>query len=177
MPLRSVWVRRTELGTLTDIEAVGDRVMLAGQALWCGLYANELVLTLIDRDEPVPAVFRAYGALLSGLRNGQGQHESLRRFELALLGSLGVAPDFDRDALSGEPVRAEAWYRLDPECGFVAADSDHGTYSGKAIISVSGSAGDDPALRRQAREIMRKLIDHQLDGRTLKTRELFRSVR
>lgn len=177
VPLRSAWVRRGELGTLTDVEAVGTRVALSGQGLWCGLYANELVLTLIGRDEPVAGLFRAYSELLPGLHDGGDHHVRLRRFELALLDCLGVAPDFTCEALQGEPICPDGWYRLEPESGFLASPPDHGAYCGRAILSLAGGLEADADLRRQAREIMRVLIDHQLGGRSLKTRELFRSAR
>jgi len=181
IPLRAAWVRRGELGTLTDVEAMGSRVVLSGQALWCGLYANELILTLLGRDDPAPGLFRAYSELLPSLPMESGRHAALRRFELALLDCLGVAPDLTSEALQGAPLQPQAWYRLDPEAGFVAAAPGPGVYSGRAILSLglaSGSeSGADADVRRQAREIMRVLIDHQLDGRPLRTRELFRSVR
>jgi len=177
IPLRAAWVRRGELGTLSDVEAVGARVALSGQALWCGLYANELILTLLGRDDSVPSLFSAYGGLLPRLADEAGRHSALRLFELAVLDALGVAPDLTREAMQGEPVQPEGWYSLDPEAGFVAAAPGRGVYSGRAILSLSGAPGSDAEVRRQAREIMRVLIDHQLDGRPLKTRELFRSVR
>lgn len=196
-PLRSGWVRRGELGTLAELEAVGGRVALVGQALWCGLYANELLLTLIGRDEPAGELFDAYASLLPELLAEQTRGMALRRFELALLYSLGVAPDFAAEALQGEPIEADGLYRLDPEAGFIASAPGRGVYSGRAILSLAGAdpVSADPMianlsianlsiddsvkadLARQAREIMRALIDHQLNGRSLKTRELFRSTR
>ena len=177
IPLRAAWVRRGELGTLTDVEQTGARVALTGESLWCGLYANELVLTLLGRDDPAAMLFSAYSELLTQLAAETSRHAALRRFELALLNGLGVAPDLTREALQGEPIQPEGWYRMEPEAGFFAAAPGRGVYSGKAILSLSGEAAEEADVRRQAREIMRVLIDHQLDGRPLKTRELFRSVR
>ncbi len=177
IPLCTSWVRRGEMGTLTAIEATGSRVSLIGEALWCGLYANELILRLVGRDDPVAPMFGAYSALLMELGTDADRHAALRRFELALLDNLGVAPDLSREALQGSPIEPEGWYRLEPEAGFLPAQTGRGAYSGKAILSLTGQAEADADLRRQARQIMRVLIDHQLDGRPLKTRELFRSVR
>lgn len=173
-PLRTAWVRRGELGTLTDIEALAPRGMLGNRGLWCGLYANELLLTLVERDEPVPELFDAYAALLPELVDASSQATALRRFELALLGCLGVAPDLHNEALQGDPIRPDGDYRLEPEAGFVVAAPGHGVYSGRAILWLAGKAPIDADGRRQAREIMRTLIDQQLNGRRLKTRELFR---
>ena len=176
-PLRVTWLRRGELGTLTDIEAVGARLALAGRALWCGLYANELVLNLVDRDEPVPALTEAYAELLPRLLSETSQAEALRRFELAILRTLGVAPDLEYEALSAQPISPEGYYRLEPETGFLSADPGRGVYSGRAILGLEARTEAGVEERRQARDILRVLIDHQLNGRVLKTRELFRSMR
>lgn len=173
-PLRTSWVRRGELGTLTDIEASAARVVLSSRGLWCGLYANELLLTLVERDEPVPELFDAYSALLPELRDAGTQAAALRRFELSLLQCLGVAPDLQTEALQGNPIQSDGYYRLEPEAGFVAASPGHGVYSGRAILSLAGGSDTDAEGRRQAREIMRALIDQQLNGRPLRTRELFK---
>lgn len=176
-PLRVDWVRRGDLGTVTDLEAVDARLSLTGRALWCGLYANELVLTLIGRDDPAPVLFDAYSELLPKLTTEHSQAAALRQFELALLQCLGVVPDLERDALSGEPISPLGHYRLEPETGFLAAAPGRGVYSGRAILSLSGHSEAGADERRQTREMLRMLIDHQLDGRVLKTRELFRSAR
>lgn len=176
-PLRIAWTRRGELGTLTDIEAVGARLPLSGRALWCGLYANELLLSLVGRDEPVPGVVDAYADLLPQLAGATSQGAVLRQFELAILHNLGVAPDLEREALSAEPISPDGYYRLEPETGFVAAAPGRGVYSGRAILGLYGRVEAGVEERREARDILRVLIDHQLDGRVLKTRELFRSMR
>lgn len=176
-PLAAGWLRRGELGTLTELEPSGARVGLGGQALWCGLYANELVLALIDRDEPVPALVAEYGRCLALLADSERRHTALRRFEMALLDCLGVAPDLECEAQQGERIDPEGWYRLEPESGFVAAAAQgRGVYSGRAILALAQGDAVDGDLRRQSRQMTRVLIDHQLGGRTLKTRELFRSI-
>lgn len=176
-PLRVAWTRRGEMGTLTDIESVGARVPLSGRALWCGLYANELILSLVGRDEPVPPLSDAYSDLLPRLACESGQAEALRRFELAILCTLGVAPDLEHETLSAEPISPDGYYRLEPETGFLAAAPGRGVYSGRAILGLGGRMEPSAEERRQGRDILRMLIDHQLDGRVLKTRELFRRMR
>jgi DNA repair protein RecO (recombination protein O) len=177
VPLESEWLRRGELGTLVRLEQGGPRPALAGRALWCALYANELVLSLTGRDEALPELFLAYSDLLVTLGSNNTLGGPLRAFELALLTALGVAPDFECEAGSGQPIEPAAHYRLDPEYGFIEADeSARSVYVGAAILALGRGSPMDAAQRRQARELTRCLIDHQLDGRVLKTRELFRSM-
>ena len=177
-PLTASWVRRGELGSLSELESAGARRVLSGRSLWSALYANELLLKLLGREEPVPQAFFAYEHLLSELEQPDALAPALRRFEMSLLAALGVAPDLDFEALGGEPISANGRYRLDPEAGFhpVAAPGRQ-VYSGRAILCLAGDQAGDSALQREMRDITRVLIDHQLGGRSLKTRELFRSTR
>jgi DNA repair protein RecO (recombination protein O) len=177
VPLESEWLRRGELGTLVRLEQRGPRPILTGRALWCALYANELVLTLTGRDEALPELFSAYSDLLDTLGSDGGLAGPLRAFELALLSALGVAPDFECEAGSGQPIEPEAHYRLDPEYGFIEADgSARRVYVGAAILALGRGRPVATEHRREVRELTRCLIDHQLDGKVLKTRELFRSM-
>ena len=178
VPLEAEWTRRGEMGTLVRLEPSGQRPQLSGRSLWCGLYANELVVLLTGRDEPMPELHLAYDRLLGSLAEETRPARSLRRFELALLQALGVAPDLVCEAGSAVRVRRDGWYRLEPDAGLfpVAAPGGRHVYSGEAILSLSTEETIDSGNEREARDITRCLLDHQLDGRALKTRELFRSM-
>src|SRR5690625_7954304 len=90
---------------MTALESLEAGLALTGQALWCGFYANELVLRLLKRDEPHPEVFDAYSAALVGRAQGEkAQTLVLRRFEMDLLRGLGAAPGFRLDAQSDRPL-------------------------------------------------------------------------
>lgn len=172
--LTASWTRRGEMGTLTDLEAAGNRHVLSGRTLWCGLYANELIMKLIARDDPAPEVFVAYGDLLLRLGAGQPMANAVRRFELQVLAGIGVAPDLMHDAVTGEPIRCQSLYDLDPELGFVQTERQGaGIFSGEVILGLANGQLDEPAAARSGRHLMRQLIDHQLAGRRLETRRLF----
>ncbi len=180
MPLSFSYMQKGEMGTVRDIEALGDRVRLTGEALWCGLYANELLLHLIDRGEAVPALFADYQTLLAGLSVDEHRMPCLRRFEWSLLETLGVAPSLSHEGDQGDAIEANQRYRLEPEAGFFVAGVDRGlVVDGATIIwltePMSGSKNSE--ILKQARLITRTLIDHQLGGRSLKTREMMRAMR
>lgn len=174
VPLVASWSRRGEMGTLTSLESAGPRRVLTGRALWCGLYVNELLLRLLQRDDPHPDVFDACDIVLGGLADGdEPQSMLLRRFELALLQGMGVAPDFGFDAAAGEAIEADGLYHLQPEVGFVPVDRPGpGVFGGTAIRSIAAGSTDDRETAREMRELMRLLIDHQLAGRELASRRL-----
>ena len=174
-PLLISWTRRGELGTTTGLEAAGRRRALQGRALWCGLYVNELVLKLIGREDPAPALFGAYEEVMTKLVDAPDPGLVLRRFELALLGELGVAPDLGIEAESGDAVIADRLYHLRPESGLVAVERPgRDVFAGRIALALTGDFPWDRAIARQARDLTRLLLDHQLDGRPLKTRDLFR---
>lgn len=179
IPLQAGWSRRGEMGTLTALEPAGARHALSGRALYCGLYANELLLRLLGRDDPHPEVFDAYSVLLAGLNEQlMAQSMLLRRFELALLTGMGVAPDLDADALSGEPIDSGGRYHLKPEVGFVAADPPgSGGWHGASIRALARGFTENRDEAREMREIMRTLIDQQLGGRELASRRLLAGTR
>ena len=70
-PLRLSWSASAELGTLTAVEWAGGRPALAGIALMCGFYLNELLLRLVPREDPHELLFDAYETGLVRLSEGQ----------------------------------------------------------------------------------------------------------
>ena len=173
--LQCSWTRRSELGTLTGLEASATGVALKGRALWCGLYLNELLMTLFGRDDPVPELFDVYSTSLPALADQDRQAEALRRAEMAMLSVLGVMPDLTRCGGSDEPILADGLYHVVPEAGLIAADSEKtGVIEGRTALYLAGriEAAADARIRREARTLTRCLMDHQLAGRVLKTREL-----
>lgn len=173
-PLVASWGRRGEMGTLTLLEPAGARHELTGRALWCGLYVNELLLRLLERDDPHPEVFDACEKVFGGLAAGnEPQSLLLRRFERALLEGMGVAPDFAFDAAGGEAIHAGSLYHLQPEVGFVPVErGGTGVFRGAAIRALETGSTDDRDTAREMRELMRLLIDHHLAGRELASRRL-----
>jgi DNA repair protein RecO (recombination protein O) len=178
MPLSVRFVQAGEMGTVRELEAIGDRIALQGRALWCGLYLNELLLSLLDRHEPLPDVYSAYCACLFRIATQSEQAPSLRLFEWQLLDALGVAPSLTVEADGETPIQAERQYRLDPEAGFYSVGmADSGAVQGEVIAWLTNpTPGLSDSFAKQALSITRRLIDHQLGGKTLKTREMMRAL-
>lgn len=172
--LEASWTRRGEMVTLIGLEPGGGATRLSGRAMWCGLYANELLLRLTPRDDPEPRIFDAYARLVAELTTPARQSNALRHFELTLLDALGVAPDLASSGDSGDPVAAEMRYQVDPVVGPVPVPEHQEGIRGSVLLALAEGrdiAGDDAAA---ALHLMRKLIEHQLDGRKLNTPAFFR---
>jgi DNA repair protein RecO (recombination protein O) len=106
----------------------------------------------------------------------------LRRFELRLLQELGYAVEMAREAGHGAPIAAEREYFYVAERGPVAAGegdapSNAVRLRGRTLIDLESGNLEDPATAAQAKQLMRLLINHSLNGQELATRSLVRDLR
>lgn len=173
-PLQVGWSRRGEMATLTDIDAPGSTIALSGTGLWCGFYANELLLELLPRDDPDANLFDAYAELLPELASSDRQGAALRRFECRMLDAMGLLPDLASCAGSGDPVAPDCRYRLDPDVGPEPVGDDRSGFPGRVLLALARFEPVDPGLSGDARRLTRQLIEYHLDGRRLKTPTMFR---
>lgn len=179
MPLSVSFIQTGEMGTVRDLEPAGDRAKLEGRALWCGLYVNELLLCLTERQEPMSGLYDHYQLMVAALADSAQLVASLRRFEWQLLMVLGVAPSLTHEADGVTPIDGQAHYVLEPEAGFVrVAQAGHSTVAGEAVLWFNNPSAEalTETVSRSAKGITRRLIDHQLSGRTLRTREMMRAL-
>lgn len=114
-PLWLGWVGRGEVKTLTRAEAAAPSIALVAERLYCGFYLNELLLRLVDRDDPHEALFVFYQQALADLAT-EPLDAVLRRFELRLLEELGYALDLRYDR-QGEPIDPARSYHYCPDVG------------------------------------------------------------
>ena len=200
-PLTLDWFGRGELKTLKTAEPTIPATPLAGANLMSAFYLNELLLKLTTREDPHEGLFTAYDRAITELRTlsrlaprapSLGTAEAnlpyatsvepiLRRFELALLQELGYAVELTRDA-AHQPIAPdrEYWYVL--ERGPVEAPHE-GEAPGNAVklrgltlIDLERGRFEDPVTIAQAKQLMRLLIQHSLNGQELATRALVRDL-
>ncbi|HEX8986998.1 MAG TPA: DNA repair protein RecO [Rhodocyclaceae bacterium] len=174
-PLELSWFGGGEVRTLAKAEWLGGLPLLTGKCLLLGYYLNELLLKLVPREDAHPALFDAYGDALAALARGAAEAAELRRFEKTLLRELGYGLALDREAGSGEPVRAEGQYLYLVERGAVPAGGDEGlpTFSGKTLLDLAADNYDDPRTLIESRTLMRQLMAHYLGGQPLQSRRVF----
>src|SRR5699024_6534934 len=118
-PLQSLqlsWSGRGELRTLTAAET-GSQRQLAGDVLYAGLYAAELILRTTARDDPHPGLFACCERLLTSLVQAPTPGPALRLFERDLLAEIGYALPLTATSDTGRPVRAGADYLYHPQAG------------------------------------------------------------
>ena len=66
-PLTLAWAGAGELKSLAKAEWRGGLPLPAGAALLCGFYLNELLMKLLPREDPHPALFAHYEDALRAL--------------------------------------------------------------------------------------------------------------
>jgi DNA repair protein RecO (recombination protein O) len=181
-PLLLSWSGRSELRVLRSAEWAGGQPQLAGLALICGFYLNELVLKLTQRDDPHAGTYAGYEDALAGLRAANSPAAVLRRFERRMLADLGYGLTLTQDA-DGADIDAAATYAYVPERGAVAygraaaqgQESDL-RIAGKTLLDMARDDYTDPATAQQSRALMRRVINHHLAGQALHTRQLLRDM-
>ena len=180
-PLRLTWSQSPELGNLIAAEWAGSlhpgSGTLAGRALMCGFYLNELLLRLLPRDDAHEALFDAYAGALGRLAAQAAVSPVLRSFEKRLLAELGYAPLLEHDAAS-RPIDPERSYVYEPERGPVAANGAQGALvvSGRTLLDVARDDYERAETRDEARTLMRMLIAARLHGQELHTRMVLRDL-
>jgi len=175
-PLLLSWSQRGELGTLSGADQVASPPMLAGEALFCGLYANELLMNFMHRSDPHPLLFEHYNQLATELATGGSPQPCLRLFEKALLQSCGFGLQLDHEHDSEQAIDAASWYLYVPEEGPRRSEPGSGQsadlISGEALLALkSGEIGERHL--KELKTLMRRLIAFYLGDRKLKSQSLF----
>ena len=180
-PLEIGWAGKGEVPTLMKAEWVGGQPLLGGEALFCGFYLNELLLNLLPREDAHPILFSRYGALLAHLAGDQNSAEreaDLRRFEKAMLQELGYGLTLSHDA-AGEPIAAELQYSYRIEEGAVPLAQGGGEpplVLGQTLLDLDAEDFSRPRTRSEAKNLMRTLLAHYLNGNELVTRNIFKEL-
>jgi DNA repair protein RecO (recombination protein O) len=171
-----------EVQTLRAAEWAGGRPMLAGDALFSGFYLNELLMKLLVRQDPHPALFDAYAGSLPALAAGADfAQAALRAFELVLLRDTGLLPELGVASATLEPVVAAGAYTLRPEAGVVPANASEAAVGGDVLLALQAAldAGRLDALQAACaqalaplRSVLRALLYYHLgSAQPLRTRQ------
>lgn len=176
-----------DVHTLRSAEWAGGQPMLSGAALFSGFYLNELLMKLLARDDPQPALFDAYTATLPTLAaGGDVEQAGLRAFELMLLRELGVLPELAATTADGAPVQPAAAYLLRADAGvWRVQGGTEGGVSGATLLALDTALVHDdlgalqaacgaelPALRQQ----LRGLLHYHLGSPHLRSRQVMLDV-
>jgi len=177
--LALAWTGRGEVKTLVRAEWTGGLVPLRGDALLAGFYLNELVVRLLARADPHPALFSNYARALRALASDDSPLGStLRAFEFDLLREIGYLPALDVCA-DGQAVESTARYRVDPQRGLVRDERESNGLNIGGSTALAMAAGEFGAagVAAEARAMLRLIIRYHLEGRPLNTRRILQDLR
>ncbi|WP_455219450.1 DNA repair protein RecO [Kaarinaea lacus] len=193
-PLLLSWVSKSELGTLTDAELFQQPVQIKPKYLASAFYLNELIQYLLHRDDPHDELFHGYHNTIINLQQLSGGKDEdllwqsyLRQFELVLLQSIGYGLVLDHDVSTQSPIDVNSWYDYWLDHGPVKISSEAEEIRG---VKVSGATlkmlsdyamlrehaqvtdADSVLLYKQARQLLRTVLDHHLGSKVLHSRSL-----
>lgn len=170
-----------EVQTLRSAEWGGGATLPSGAALFSGYYLNELLLKLLARHDPHPALFDAYADTLTHLALGDA---ALRAFELKLLSELGLLADLSVITPTQAAIDPVRRYQLSPESGVIPPNSD-ASLPGTLLIQLQAALlhGSTAALRQACatepqglKGALRGLLHYHLGHQPLRTRALMVDV-
>ncbi|KVR48052.1 DNA repair protein RecO [Burkholderia ubonensis] len=174
-PLLLSWSGKSEMRTLTGAEWVGGMLPLAGDALLCGFYANELLVKFCAREDPQPPLFNHYVVTLTRLAHGEPAVQVLRSFERVLLRETGYAMALNR-TVARRAVEADRLYVFDPERGVRGADDDVPSHwpvvSGQTLLDMEQDDYHRAQTVAQSKTLMRFLLNTYLGDTPLATRQI-----
>ena len=172
-----------EVQNLRGAEWAGGAAMLIGAPLFSGFYLNELLMKLLARHDPHPALFDAYAQTLPALAllDDAPVESALRAFELTLLREIGVLPDLSVTTLTQQHIDEAGSYTLLPEAGVGAPRVGETQLPGAVLIGLQAALehGSMPALQQacahalpELKALLRGLLHYHLGSSTLRTRQV-----
>ncbi len=180
-----------EVLNLRGAEWVGGAPLLAAGALLAGWYLNELLMKLLARQDPHPALFDAYADALAALAlappgDAPSEAAALRAFELQLLRETGSLPDLGQETLTLAALRGDARYALRAETGLAQVRREGLAGSTWLGIEAALAQGGGAALRTACtvapaelgalRTMLRECLHYHLGHDQLRTRRVWQGV-
>ncbi len=170
-----------EVHNLRGAEWAGGVPVAGGDALFSGFYLNELLMKLLAREDPHPALWDAYAATLAQLGRDD-EAAALRAFELRLLREIGLLPDLAHVTATQSPLQPAAPYAVRADAGLTQAPTgDAASVAGKELLALQTAldADDLAALQRACsgpahalRRLLRELLAYHLGAAPLRTRQV-----
>ena len=184
-PLHLAFGGDAEIRTLKSAEWQGGHVMPTGDALLSGYYLNELLLTLLARDDPHPALFDVYARVVEVIASQHGEvlQAALRSYELLLLREVGLLPQLDVQTMTLGALLADGRYCLVPEGGLrLAHVDDRASLTGAQWTDLQAVLAEKApftstlrACAEMSAELkpqLRALLHYHCGTKTLRTRQM-----
>ncbi len=179
-PLIISWTGKGEMPTLTGAEPQSVKTLtLTGKALPSAFYINELLIKLLHKHDVYESVYHLYETVIRLLADNNEIEPVLRLFEKQLLEELGFGLNLSINAENNDVILAEEQYAYYLEHGPVNLLSVYDEnyilkLSGKSLLDLENNTLDSSQSLKDAKRLMRVVLNYYLEGKPIKSRELFR---
>ena len=165
------WKGRGEVKSLSKVENSSPPLRLGAHALYAGFYVNELVYRLLPVADEHTNIFVAYEQCILGLASLSHFEPELRRFEYELLHTLGVWPELNSCVDTQAEVESDGSYWVSVNEGVRKSDrAFNESFTGAELVELQNNL----LASENSRRLFRILVNQLLEGRSLKSRELYR---
>ena len=173
------WTGRGELRTLTHAESANDSSSILHRPMASMFYLNELMMRLMQRDDPHEELFALYETTLVSLLNckeGKDDEVLLRVFEKCLLEELGYGLVLDVEAESGDELVAGNEYRYILDRGpLLNTPTMTGgvLLHGESLLALAAEEISGERVLRESKQLMRFILREYLGDKPLQSRMLY----
>ncbi|GMQ91383.1 MAG: DNA repair protein RecO [Gammaproteobacteria bacterium] len=180
-PMLLDWSSRSDMGTLCGADQDAELIWLDGQALLCGFYANELLMRLLQRQDPHEDLYDSYQSTIIALQSNTNHESTLRMFEKKLLQEIGYGLILEHNITDNSPIQPDTMYHyiLDkgPSLRGASSDQMHApvVIAGSSLLAFHQNRLDNDTVTRDAKRLTRAALSLHLEGRPLACRRLFQS--
>ncbi len=184
-PLLIDYQLKDNLSKLILIESAERKPALGSEYFMLYQYVHELLLSLLPLRLPLPTIFQAYEECLSLFREAQPNY-ALRKIEIALIEHFNGIPQLQKALDSEFDIEKDKYYFYKLEYGLYENQPNHYEirFQGQQLLAFShlcqSHLGDDKeindALAKGAQSVSTFFIAQLLNGKTLKTRNIYRDL-
>lgn len=173
VPLLLSWQGKNELMNLVAVEPKGSPFQLVGDCLLSGFYINELLMRVLQKQDPHPQVFMNYQSTLEALTLSPLNQSVLRIFEKKLLEEIGYGLQWS-DFSNGQSLVPDKYYHYYPGYGFKEIENQSAQgFKGGSLLAFADELFISQQDLQDAKRLMRFVIATLLGEKNLNSRELF----
>ena len=172
--LKLSYLGKNELKILTHVELEPSTIKLKGISLYCAFYVNEIVRCFLHKNDPHPEIYSEYQRCLKMLANSTDVEQVLRNFELNLIELIGYGIQLTIDVSTETQVQSLKKYCFLGETGMI--EDVKGYVTGSTLFAMEARESLSEQALYEAKQLMRRIIDFQLQGKELKSRAVLAKI-
>lgn len=174
-------LRRRGMPLITEATLLSNAPFSDPKAMYCGIYLNELLTYLLKAHDAHEGIYQRYHEAIESLKRDTAIEPTLRCFERDLLSLLGYGLELEYDSETGETIQPDSWYDYRLELGPIRCSQSMSSQervgyrvSGATLQALARGSLKASQERFEAKGLLRYVMNFHLEGRRLRSRDLFR---